>query len=106
MGQGYNSRLDETLGAKDGKESSKSQSMASRRHESEGMEKKDHGHKYGSDAEMSYRHDGAANRQIAMHKVLSHMGGRGVGGHKIDFDSTTDKGIEGLGNPDAEGKFI
>ena len=100
MGQGYNSRLDETLGSKDGAESSKSQSMASRRHESEAMEKKDHGHKYGSDAEMSYRHDGAANRQIAMHKVLSHMGGRVAG------MSVTDKGIEGLGNPDAEGRYI
>tara|TARA_R110000824_G_scaffold72494_9_gene184972 strand:+ start:128 stop:469 length:342 start_codon:yes stop_codon:yes gene_type:complete len=39
MAQGYNARLDESLGSKDGKESSKSQSFASRRHESEGMEK-------------------------------------------------------------------
>ena len=92
MKQGYNSRLDETLGAKDGKESSKSQSMASRRHESEGMEKKDHGHKYGSDKGMSYRE--------GTHKVLKHMGGRGVGMSK------TDKGIAGLGNASAEGKFI
>ena len=35
--QGYNSRLDESLGARNGK---KSQSMSSRRHESEGMSKK------------------------------------------------------------------
>ena len=41
MGQGYNDRLDETLGSKDGAEYTKSQSMASRRHESEAMEKKD-----------------------------------------------------------------
>lgn len=34
--QGYNSRLDESLGAKNGK---KSQSMKSRRDESKGMEK-------------------------------------------------------------------
>ena len=92
MGQGYNDRLDETLGMKDGKESSKKQSMADRRHESEAMEKKDHGHKYGSDAQMSYRKDGGGNRYHAMSKVLKHMGGRGV-----NFDSTTDKGIKGLG---------
>ena len=34
-------------------------------------------------------------------KILKHMGGRG-----IKFDSTTNKGIKGLGNPDAEGKYI
>ncbi len=92
MGQGYNDRLDETLGSKDGKESTKSQSMASRRHESEAMEKKDHDHKYGSDAHMKYREDGGTHRHVAMNKVLKHMGGRG-----INFDSTTDKGIKGLG---------
>lgn len=54
MKQGYNSRLDETLGAKHGK---KSQSYASRRHESEAMEKKDYGHKYGSDSKMDYRNN-------------------------------------------------
>ena len=54
MKQGYDSRLDESLGAKHGK---KSQSYASRRHESEAMEKKDYGHKYGSDAEMGYRNN-------------------------------------------------
>ena len=37
--QGYNDRLDESLGARDGKESTKSQSMKSRRDESKGMEK-------------------------------------------------------------------
>ena len=104
MGQGYNDRLDETLGSKDGAESTKSQSMADRRHESEAMEIRDHGHKYGSDSHMSYRHngshEGAANRHHAMSKVLGHMGGRMSG------MSTTDKGIAGLGNPDAEGKFI
>ena len=35
--QGYNARLDDALGARNGK---KSQSMRARRHESEGMEKK------------------------------------------------------------------
>ena len=33
------------------------------------------------------------------------MGGRGVG-KKVKFDSTTNKGIEGLGNASAEGKYI
>lgn len=35
--QGYNSRLDEKLGMKDGKESKKKQSYKSRRDESKGM---------------------------------------------------------------------
>ena len=100
MGQGYNSRLDETLGSKDGAESTKKQSMADRRHESEAMEKKDHDHKYGSDAQMSYRKDHGSHRHIAQSKVLKHMGGRGVGMSK------TDEGIEGLGDPYAEGRFI
>jgi hypothetical protein len=42
---------------------------------------------------------GLADRGRA--KVLGHMGGRG-----IKFDSTTNKGIKGLGNPGAEGKYI
>ena len=96
MAQGYNDRLDETLGSKDGAESTKKQSMKDRRHESEAMEKKDHGHKYGSDAEMSYRH----HHMHGTMKVVKHMGGRNVG------MSVTDKGIEGLGDPYAEGRFI
>ena len=96
MGQGYNSRLDETLGSKDGAESTKSQSMADRRHESEAMEKKDHDHKYGSDAQMTYRH----HHMHSTMKVLKHMGGR------YPQMSVTDEGIEGLGDPYAEGRFI
>jgi hypothetical protein len=49
--QGYNARLDESLGAKNGK---KSQSMKSRRDESKSMSKKDYGHAYGGDHSMSY----------------------------------------------------
>jgi hypothetical protein len=49
--QGYNSRLDESLGAKHGK---KSQSMKSRRDESKAMSKKDYGHAYGGDHGMKY----------------------------------------------------
>ena len=37
--QGYNARLDESLGARDGAESTKSQSYKARRDESKGMEK-------------------------------------------------------------------
>ena len=36
---GYNARLDESLGARDGAESTKSQSFKARRDESKGMEK-------------------------------------------------------------------
>ena len=43
---------------------------------------------------------GKGNRAAAQGKVLNHMGGRGVGMSK------TDKGIKGLGNASAEGKYI
>ena len=66
--------------------------MKDRENEKDKKKKKDHGHKYGSDAGMSYRE--------GTHKILKHMGGRGVGMSK------TDKGIAGLGNPDAEGRYI
>ena len=51
--QGYNSRLDESLGARNGK---KSQSLKDRRDESKAMSKKEYGHSYGADKSMSYRH--------------------------------------------------
>ena len=51
--QGYNSKLDESLGSRNGK---KSQSMKSRRDESKAMSKKMYGHAYGADKSMSYRH--------------------------------------------------
>lgn len=51
MAQGYNSRLDESLGSKNGK---KSQSMKSRRDESKAMSKKMYGHAYGGDHGMKY----------------------------------------------------
>ena len=49
--QGYNAKLDDSLGAKHGK---KSQSMKERRDESEAMSKKMYGHKYGGDHSMAY----------------------------------------------------
>lgn len=52
MAQGYNARLDESLGAKHGK---KSTPYAARRRESEVEEEKIYGHKYGSDGNMEYR---------------------------------------------------
>jgi hypothetical protein len=51
--QGYNSRLDESLGARNGK---KKQSFKDRRDESKAMSKKMYGHSYGADKSMSYRH--------------------------------------------------
>jgi hypothetical protein len=50
--QGYNSRLNESLGARNGK---KSQSMKDRRDESKAMSKKMYGHSYGADKSMEYR---------------------------------------------------
>ena len=67
MKQGYNARLDESLGAKNGK---KSQSMKSRRDESKAMSKKDYGHAYGGDHSMSYEH-----KVIKGGKVKSHLSG-------------------------------
>tara|TARA_Y100000004_G_C8929434_1_gene419228 strand:+ start:414 stop:626 length:213 start_codon:yes stop_codon:yes gene_type:complete len=49
--QGYNARLDDSLGAKHGK---KSQSLKDRRHESEGMEKSMGKRKYSGDKSMGY----------------------------------------------------
>jgi hypothetical protein len=49
--QGYNSRLDESLGMKNGRNS---QSMKARRDESKGMSKKMYGHAYGGDHSMKY----------------------------------------------------
>ena len=53
MKQGYNARLDESLGARHGK---KYQSFKSRRDESKAMSKKMYKHAYGADKSMSYRH--------------------------------------------------
>jgi hypothetical protein len=49
MDQGYNARLDDSLGAKNGK---KSQSFKARRDESKAMSKKIYGHAYGGDHSM------------------------------------------------------
>ena len=66
MAQGYNSRLDESLGARNGK---KKQSLKDRRDESKAMSKKDYGHSYGGDHSMSYEH-----KCIKDGKVHEHLG--------------------------------
>ena len=65
--QGYNARLDESLGAKH--KGPHKQSLKDRRHESEAMEKKIYDHKFGSDSKMSYRHDHPAH----VNGVKSHI---------------------------------
>jgi len=50
--QGYNARLDESLGGKH--RGAHSQSLKDRRDESKAMSKKDYGHAYGGDHNMSY----------------------------------------------------
>ena len=50
--QGYNSRLDESLGMKH--KGAHKQSMKSRRDESKAMSKKEYGHSYGGDHSMKY----------------------------------------------------
>lgn len=53
MKQGYNARLDESIGARNGK---KTQSMKSRRDESKGMAKAMTGHAYSGDQGMKSDH--------------------------------------------------
>ena len=66
--QGYNSRLNESLGARNGK---KSQSMKDRRDESKAMSKKMYGHAYGADKGMEYRSD---NLHYKTHKPPNSTG--------------------------------
>jgi|TARA_R100001198_G_C5242381_1_gene220027 hypothetical protein len=68
MAQGYNARLDESIGARNGK---KKQSLKDRRDESKAMSKKDYGHSYGADKGMSYRHA----HKDCVHYVKKHLGG-------------------------------
>lgn len=73
--QGYDDRLDESLGERHrGKHK---QSMEDRRHESEGMEKKRHGHAFEGDREMdkAYHHHMAHAHHKYMarkHRKASH----------------------------------
>jgi len=60
--QGYNSRLDDSLGSKH--KGHHSQSLKDRRNESKAMSKKDYGHAYGGDHNMSYE---------KIHNIGSHL---------------------------------
>ena len=74
MGQGYNARLDDSLGAKHGK---KSQDMKSRRDESEGMEKSMDRKKFSGNKSSSqglvHSHGEYHGGHASVHKVLKHM---------------------------------
>ena len=71
MAQGYNARLDESLGAKHGK---KSQSFKDRRDESKAMSKKIYGHAYGGDHSMKYeKHYPKVNLPVGLKETDSKM---------------------------------
>jgi len=64
MDQGYNARLDDSLGARNGK---KSQSYKARRDESKAMSKKIYGHAYGGDHSMvrsSHSENGSVKQHV------------------------------------------
>ena len=65
MKQGYNARLDESLGMKH--KGAHKQSMKSRRNESKAMSKKDYGHAYGGDQSMSYEHKCIKDGKVKEH---------------------------------------
>jgi len=68
--QGYNSRLDESLGERKGKNS---QSMKSRRDESKAMDKKTSGHAYG-----------IIDKSVSGKKVKSNFGMKYEGTKKVN----------------------
>jgi len=63
--QGYNARLDESLGSKH--RGSHSQSLKDRRDESKAMSKKDYGHAYGGDHNMSYEKIHNVGKHLSKH---------------------------------------
>ena len=67
MKQGYNARLDESLGMSNGKESTKKESSKARRDESKGREKSMDRRAYSSNKSS------AQGRPEGVHKVLKHM---------------------------------
>ena len=69
MAQGYNARLDESLGNKH--KGTHKQSLKSRRDESKAMSKKDYGHAYGGDHSMKY--EGKCNIPHHIHTVKKHL---------------------------------
>jgi hypothetical protein len=69
--QGYNARLDDTLGAKDGAEHGMKQSFASRRKESEGMEKAMGKNPFSSNRQSNQSEMGEGSRTLAFGKKNS-----------------------------------
>ena len=63
--QGYNARLDESLGMKH--KGAHKQSMKDRRDESKAMSKKDYGHAYGGDHNMDYEKINNVGKHISAH---------------------------------------
>jgi len=63
--QGYNARLDESLGMKH--RGAHKQSMKDRRDESKAMSKKDYGHAYGGDHNMSYEKINNVKKHLSAH---------------------------------------
>ena len=61
--QGYNARLDESLGMKH--KGAHSQSMKDRRDESKAMSKKDYGHAYGGAHSMEYERINNVKKHIS-----------------------------------------
>ena len=66
--QGYNARLDDTLGAKDGAEHGMTQSFASRRKESEGMEKAMGRNPFSSNRQSNQSEMGEASRTLGFRR--------------------------------------
>jgi len=63
--QGYNARLDESLGMKH--KGAHKQSLKDRRDESKAMSKKDYGHAYGGDHNMSYEKINNVKKHLSAH---------------------------------------
>jgi hypothetical protein len=63
--QGYNARLDESLGMKH--KGAHKQSLKDRRDESKSMSKKIYGHAYGGDHNMSYEKINNVGKHISAH---------------------------------------
>ena len=82
--QGYNDKLDESL-AKDGKESSKKQSMKDRRDESKGAEKGKGKRAYKSDPDMD-KNIGSGKRKIGGRRKKSESKTIKVGNSRIEVD--------------------
>ena len=66
--QGYNARLDESIGARH--KGKHKQSLKDRRDESKAMSKKDYGHAYGADHGMKYRNVGKHIRSLIKKQTM------------------------------------